>query len=45
MPEAAVLAADVICTSIASTPQDHWYGVAFERAIPQLVDAIRATGK
>jgi pyridoxine kinase len=45
MPEAAALAADVICTSIASTPQDHWYGVAFERAIPQLVDAIRATGK
>jgi pyridoxine kinase len=45
MCEAAALAADVICTSIASTPPDHWYGVAFEKAIPQLVDAVRATGK
>lgn len=45
MPEAVALAADVICTSISSTPPGHWYGVAFERAIPQLVDALRQSVK
>lgn len=45
MADAAALAADVICTSIQSTPPDHWYGVAFERAIPQVTDRLREAGK
>ena len=35
--EAAALAADVVCESLAATEADHWYGVSFERAIPYLV--------
>jgi len=35
--EAAALAADVVCRAIALTPENHWWGVAFERAIPDLV--------
>jgi len=35
--EAAALAADIVCRSIELTADDHWYGVAFERAIPELV--------
>ena len=34
--EAAALAADVVCESIRATPDDHWYGVNFECAIPAL---------
>jgi pyridoxine kinase len=45
MAQAAALAADVICTSIKETPPGHWYGVAFERAIPQVVDRLREAGK
>lgn len=39
--DAAALAADVVCAAIEATPSDHWYGVAFERAIPLLVDRLR----
>ena len=35
--DASALAADVVCASIEATPESHWYGVAFERAIPFLV--------
>lgn len=40
--DAAALAADVVCRSIELTDDAHWYGVAFERAIPDLVDRLRA---
>ena len=38
--EAAALAADVVCASIEATPDSHWYGVCFERAIPLLVSRL-----
>ena len=38
--DAAALAADIVCESIRHTPDDHWYGVSFERAIPQLATAF-----
>ncbi len=34
--DAAALAADIVCTAIRETPAGHWYGVMFERAIPEL---------
>ena len=37
---AAALAADIVCASIEATPDSHWYGVAFERAIPLLVSRL-----
>jgi pyridoxine kinase len=40
--EAAALAADVVCEAIAQTPEDHWYGVAFERALPFLTRRLDA---
>jgi pyridoxine kinase len=40
--EAAALAADVVCEAIAQTPADHWYGVAFERALPFLTRRLDA---
>ena len=39
--DASALAADVVCAAIEATPDDHWYGVAFERAIPLLVERLR----
>ena len=41
--DAAALAADVVCDSIRATPDDHWYGVAFERALPDLVRRLSGT--
>ena len=38
--DAAALAADVVCTAIAATDDDHIYGVSFEKAIPALVRAL-----
>lgn len=38
--EAAALAADVVCEAIEKTPEDHWYGVSFERAVPLLVSRL-----
>ena len=40
-PMAAAFAADVVCEAIRATPQDHWYGVAFERAIPFIVNQLQ----
>lgn len=34
--DAAALAADITCLAIEATPDEHWYGVAFEKVIPQL---------
>ena len=39
--EAAALAADIVCASIQATDKNHWYGVSFEKAIPDLVAALR----
>ena len=35
-PDAAALAADVVCRAIEATEDGHWYGVSFEKAIPWL---------
>jgi pyridoxine kinase len=40
MFDAAVLAADIVCEAIKVTSDDHWYGVSFEKVIPQLADAF-----
>lgn len=39
--ESAALAADIVCAAIRATEKDHWYGVSFEKAIPDLVLALR----
>lgn len=38
--EAAAIAADIVCSAIAATEPDHWYGVSFEKTIPELVGAM-----
>lgn len=38
--EAAALAADIVCESINATPDGHWYGVCFERALPELTKRL-----
>ncbi len=38
---ASAFAADVVCAAIEATPDDHWYGVAFERVIPYLVANLK----
>ena len=38
--DASALAADVVCASIEATPDDHWYGVQFERALPMMVERL-----
>ena len=38
--EAAALAADIVCESINATPAEHWYGVSFEKALPELINRI-----
>ncbi|MBR5151464.1 MAG: hypothetical protein IKW71_01365, partial [Elusimicrobiaceae bacterium] len=35
--DAAALAAHIVCTSINATPVEHWYGVSFEKALPELI--------
>ena len=39
--EAAAIAADVVCLAIPGTPDEHWYGVCFEKVIPDLVDMLK----
>ena len=39
--ESAALAADVVCDAIRATPEDHWYGVCFEKALPALIEALK----
>ena len=36
----AALAADIVCEAIQATDKDHWYGVSFEKAIPELVSSL-----
>jgi len=35
--DAAALAADIVCSAIKATDDDHWYGVSFEKTISELV--------
>lgn len=42
--DAAALAADVVCEAIEATPESHWYGVAFEKAIPMLASRLATAG-
>ena len=37
---AAAVAADIVCLAIRETPDDHWYGVCFEKALPKLVELL-----
>ena len=39
--ESAELAADMVCAAIEATDPSHWYGVSFEKVIPDLVDRLR----
>lgn len=39
--DAAALAADIVCAAINATDADHWYGVSFEKVIPELVADLR----
>ena len=41
MYDAGALAAEIVCTAISHTPEEHWYGVRFEKAIPALVEALK----
>ena len=38
--DAAALAADIVCSSIRATSDGHWYGVSFERALPELTSRL-----
>ena len=38
--EAAALAADIVCAALEATDADHWYGVSFEKVIPDIVRAL-----
>ena len=39
--QAAAIAADVVCLAIPATPDKHWYGVCFEKVIPDLVELLK----
>ena len=39
--EAASIAADIVCCAIPVTPDDHWYGVCFEKVIPDIVKLLK----
>ena len=39
--EAAAIAADIVCEAIGVTERNHWYGVSFEKVIPNLVAALQ----
>ena len=39
--DAAALAADMVCAAIEATDADHWYGVSFEKIIPNLISALQ----
>lgn len=40
--EAVQIAADYVCQSILATEEEHWYGVCFEKAMPELISAINS---
>ena len=39
--DAAALAADMVCAAIEATDPNHWYGVSFEKVIPDLVNRFQ----
>ena len=39
--DAAALAADLVCAAIEATDAGHWYGVSFEKIIPNLVSILQ----
>lgn len=39
--EAAALAADIVCAAIEATDEKHWYGVSFEKVIPDLIRVLQ----
>ena len=39
--DAAALAADMVCAAIEATDLDHWYGVSFERIMPNLISVLQ----
>lgn len=41
MYDAGALAAEIVCNAITHTPEEHWYGVRFEKALPALVEALK----
>ena len=38
--QAVAIAADIVCCAIPVTPEDHWYGVSFEKVIPEIVKML-----
>ena len=38
--QAAAIAADIVCLAIPATPDEHWYGVCFEKVIPDIVKLL-----
>ena len=38
---AASLAADIVCSAIEATDEKHWYGVSFEKVLPDLIRALQ----
>ena len=39
--ESTAIAADAVCLAIEATPDEHWYGVCFEKIIPDLVNLLK----
>lgn len=39
--EASALAADIVCAAIEATDGKHWYGVSFEKVIPDLIRGLQ----
>ncbi|MBE6386845.1 MAG: bifunctional hydroxymethylpyrimidine kinase/phosphomethylpyrimidine kinase [Lentisphaeria bacterium] len=39
--ESAAIAADAVCLAIEATPDEHWYGVCFEKIIPELTTLLK----
>lgn len=45
LADSAALAADIVCSAIAATPDEHWYGVAFEKVIPELTQRLASAAR
>ena len=39
--EAAAIASDAVCLAIEATSDEHWYGVCFEKIIPELTNLLK----
>lgn len=38
---AAEIAAEIVCRALRATPEEHWYGVCFEKVIPDLAEMLK----